>query len=78
MLGFPRDLLTLLRCCRDAGPLELAAESQGDAGGVVEARLRCARCGGEYPIEQGIARLMPDTLTPEDEHEMSVRDQQSA
>lgn len=78
MAAFPRDLLTLLRCCRDAGPLELVAESQGDAGSVVKARLRCARCGSEYPIEQGIARLMADELTPEDEHEMSVRDQQSA
>ncbi|HYX68500.1 MAG TPA: methyltransferase domain-containing protein [Terriglobales bacterium] len=78
MAGFPRDLLALLRCCRDAGPLELAAESQGDDGCVIEGRLRCATCGGEYRVEQGIARLMPATLTAEDEHEMSARDRQNA
>src|SRR5712692_7319231 len=72
---FPRDLLPLLRCSRDAGPLVIAAEVRSGGVGIVEARLRCGTCAAEYRIEEGIARLMEEgTLTPEDEHEIAVRD----
>jgi uncharacterized protein YbaR (Trm112 family) len=71
---FPRDLLPLLRCSRDAGPLVIAAELQSGAVGIIEARLRCSTCACEYRIEDGIACLMEGSLTPEDEHEIAILD----
>src|SRR6266446_9030335 len=73
---FPRHFLALLRCSHDAGPLILAAELQRGAVGLVQARLRCAVCDAEYRIEDGIANLMSDTLTSEDQYEMAIRDSQ--
>jgi SAM-dependent methyltransferase len=71
---FPRDLVPLLRCNIDSGELALAAEVRGDAEGVLDAVLRCKTCGAEFRIEDGIACLLPDRLTPEDKHEMGIRD----
>jgi len=71
---FPRDMLHLLRCINDAGELTLIKEPLGDADGVLDAVLRCKACGSEFRIEDGIARLLPDQLTEEDKHEMSIRD----
>ena len=71
---FPRDLLLLLRCSRDAGPLVITAELQSGAVGIIEARLRCGTCAAEYRIKDGIARLMEGTLTAESEHELASRD----
>ncbi len=73
---FPRHFLTLLRCSRDAGPLVLVAEVESGAVGLVHALLRCAVCASEYRIEDGIANLMSDTLTSEDQHEIATRDSQ--
>jgi len=71
---FPRDMVPLLRCNIDSGELALAEEVRSDADGVWDAVLRCKACGAEFRIEHGIARLLPDRLTPEDQHEMSIRD----
>jgi SAM-dependent methyltransferase len=71
---FPRDMVPLLRCNIDSGELALAEEVRSDADGVWDAVLRCKACGAEFRIEDGIARLLPDRLTPEDQHEMSIRD----
>ena len=73
---FPRHFLALLRCSHDAGPLILAAELQSGAVGLVQARLRCAVCDAGYRIEDGIANLMSDPLTSEDQYEMAIRDSQ--
>ncbi len=73
---FPRHFLALLRCSYDAGPLILAAELQRGAVGLVQARLRCAVCDAEYRIEDGIANLMSDALTSEEQYEMAIRDSQ--
>jgi SAM-dependent methyltransferase len=73
---FPPDLLPVLRCSRDAGPLVIASEVRSGALGIVQACLRCRTCAAEYRIEDGIARLMKGTLAPEDEHEMAIRDAQ--
>ncbi len=73
---FPRHFLALLRCSHDAGPLILAAELQSGAVGLVQARLRCAVCDAEYRIEDGIANLMSDALTSEEQYEMAIRDSQ--
>ena len=67
-------MLLLLRCTRDAGALELAGESRNGRVGIIDAILRCTTCAAQFPIENGIARLMPDELTFEDSHEMSIRD----
>ncbi len=71
---FPRDMVALLRCNVDAGELTLAEESLDDSRGVLNAALRCKSCGAEYRIEDGIARLLPDLLSREARHEMSIRD----
>jgi uncharacterized protein YbaR (Trm112 family) len=73
---FPRTLLPLLKCSIDAGELSLDAESVSDEAGVVDGQLRCAVCGSVYHIENGIARLMVDAASAEDEHEIAIRDQE--
>ena len=71
---FPRDMVPLLRCNNDGGELAIAKELRGDGDGVLGAVLRCKSCGAEFRIEDGIARLLPSQLSPEDKHEMSIRD----
>jgi SAM-dependent methyltransferase len=71
---FPRDMVPLLRCHIDSGELALAGELRSDADGVLDAVLHCETCGAEFRIEDGIACLLPDQLTPEDRHEISIRD----
>jgi SAM-dependent methyltransferase len=70
---FPRDMLPLLRCNNDAGELSIASELRGDDNGVLDAILCCKICGTEFPIEDGIARFLPNQLRPEDSHEMNIR-----
>jgi len=45
---------------------------------VTDGSLRCSECSAEYPIENGIARLMTHALTPEMEHELALKDQEYA
>ena len=71
---FPRDMVSMLRCNMDGGELALAEESSFDAAGVLDAVLRCKICKTAYRIEDGIACLLPDQLTLENKHEMSIRD----
>ena len=71
---FPRDMVALLCCSTDSGELVLVKELRADCAGLLDAVLRCRICGSEFRIENGIARLLPDQLTVEDKHEMSIRD----
>jgi uncharacterized protein YbaR (Trm112 family) len=71
---FPVDMVPLLRCNVDAGELQIANKLRGDGDGLLDAVLRCRICGAEFRIEDGIVRLMPSQLSPEDEHEMIIRD----
>jgi ubiquinone/menaquinone biosynthesis C-methylase UbiE/uncharacterized protein YbaR (Trm112 family) len=71
---FPTDMVPLLRCSNDAGELAIVEQLRGDGDGLMDAVLRCKICGGEFRIEDGIARLLPSQLSPEDKHEMSIRD----
>jgi len=73
---FPPNLLPLLRCSRDAGPLVIGGEITSGAAGIVQARLHCGTCAAEYRIEDGIARLIQGRLSHEDEYEMATRDAQ--
>ena len=74
-LEFPRGLLPLLRCSRDAGEFSVCQEKRSGDSGVIDGILRCTRCSAEYRIEDGIARLRTDAVTPELEHEIALMDQ---
>jgi SAM-dependent methyltransferase len=54
-------LTAILRCpaCRRERTLGLEA-AERDAREVRSGALRCRDCGGEFPVEHGIAALMPD------------------
>ncbi len=71
---FPRDMLHLLRCSHDAGPLIVAEEFRSTPAGIIAAILRCGFCAAEYRIANGIACLMNGPLTAENEHEISIRE----
>ena len=71
---FPKDMVPLLRCNNDAGELAIVEQLHSDGDGLMDAVLRCKLCGSEFRIEDGIARLLPSQLSPEDKHEMSIRD----
>lgn len=71
---FPRDMIPLLRCNQDAGELAIATELLRNDAGVLDAVLRCKTCGIEIRITDGIARLLPNQLSSEDQHEMNIRD----
>jgi SAM-dependent methyltransferase len=74
--GFPRDFVALLRCVYDASELIVQAEVWSDETAITNGNLRCVTCGHEYEIENGIVRLMADTVTAEDLHEIALRDQE--
>jgi SAM-dependent methyltransferase len=74
--GFPRNLLPLLRCVRDEGELSISRESSGDEFGLVQATIRCLSCAQEYPVENGIVRMMADDLTWESQHEIALKDRE--
>lgn len=74
--GFPRKLVSLLRCPIDSGPLSVNQETRGDDDGVVDGSMRCDICSRQYQIENGIVRLMKESLTQENKHEMALKDQE--
>lgn len=71
---FPIDMVPLLRCNSDAGELAIDRKLRGDGDGILDAVLSCKACGAVFRIEDGIARMLPDRLSLEDKHEMSIRD----
>jgi SAM-dependent methyltransferase len=74
--GFPRKFLPVLRCAQDAGELSLLSEAQHDDTSIIEGMLRCKTCSHEYPIQDGIVRLMLDALTQETRHEIALKDEE--
>ncbi|MCS6775066.1 MAG: methyltransferase domain-containing protein [Chloroherpetonaceae bacterium] len=80
-----RETLCWLRCpegCTDPLAIETVT-TQGDR--VEQGRLQCRVCGRAYTIEEGIARMLPSTLTEPDRNdqdaarkrrEMAARDAQ--
>src|SRR3984957_4124195 len=76
IVGFPRKFLPLLRCVRDAGQLSICREAQGDGDAIVDGSMRCVECSQEYPIENGVVRLMTDTMTQETQHEILLKDEE--
>lgn len=75
IVGFPRNLLPLLRCVADSGPLSVCHNGQSDGVGIFDGTLRCDECSREYQIKDGIVRLMAGTLTQESQHEITLLDQ---
>lgn len=74
--GFPRDFLPLLRCVFDSGELSVCLEVQSDESAIADGSIRCAKCAREYQIENGIVRLMADSFTDEDLHEIALRNEE--
>ncbi len=46
--------------------------------GVIDADLHCATCEAHYRIRDGIALMLPVQLSPENEHEIAIRDEEYA
>jgi SAM-dependent methyltransferase len=74
-MRFPRRFLSSLRCIKDASPLSVSVELRSDENGIADGTLRCAECSCDYPIEDGILRLMSDALTKENQHEITLLNQ---
>jgi uncharacterized protein len=52
------DLMEILCCPLDQGDLKLVSR-RTEGTEVLEGTLTCAKCGTEYPIEDGIPNLLP-------------------
>ena len=78
MFVFPRMFLPLLRCPIDSGELVVHQTTQGDEDGIADGELRCATCSHRCPIEGGIVGLMKGSLTRENEHEISLKNEEYA
>jgi uncharacterized protein YbaR (Trm112 family) len=74
--GFPREFVTLIRCPADAGQLAVKDETRSEDDDIAEGELHCATCAHVWRIEGGIARLMKEGLTEENEHELVLKDQE--
>lgn len=56
--------LEILRCPLDKGELELEIDKKDDDE-ILEGTLVCKECGERYPIEDGIANLLPPDMREE-------------
>lgn len=72
--GFPRRFLGLLRCIHDSSALVLCEKQTSDEQSILNGALRCTKCSREYLILDGIARMMPEELTPEAQNEIALKD----
>jgi len=63
-----REMMDIIVCpvCKQSLELNVIEEEGGD---VVAGILRCKACGVEYPIEEGIPNLLPQT--PDSERRMA-------
>lgn len=73
-MKFPKCFLPSLRCISDAGPLLLCETTEADDTGITGGTLRCETCFRVYSIQDGILRLMADTVTEENQHEIMLLD----
>lgn len=74
LIGFPRHMVSLLRCVGDGGELSLAQGASGSESVIVAGRLRCLTCSREYAIRDGIACMAPQQLSEESQHEIRLKD----
>jgi uncharacterized protein YbaR (Trm112 family) len=54
-----RDLLDILACPDCRGAVVMASVEVEDDAGIVEGVLRCDGCSREFPITEGIPRMLP-------------------
>ncbi len=55
------DTLEILRCPIDKAELDIEVDSREDDE-IIAGTLICQECGEEYPIEDGIANLLPPEM----------------
>jgi SAM-dependent methyltransferase/uncharacterized protein YbaR (Trm112 family) len=75
--GFPKTLLDVVACTRDAKPLATKAESDADARFIRSGSVACTACGAEYQITDGILDMVGDGGPADNTsaREMALRDQ---
>lgn len=56
--------LDILRCPLDKSELDLEVDERDDEE-ILEGTLTCTECGETYPIEDGIANLLPPDMREE-------------
>ena len=77
--GYPTSHILFLRCKSDGGELQVGTASSGLPGFVMDGLLRCCSCGREYPIIDGIVRMLEQQeLDVEGAHELQLRDELNA
>lgn len=76
--GFPRNLVSALRCAHDDTELLLKDERPAASGHISEGALHCSACGRVYPIKQGIVRLLDAALLDEESNNERSRREQGA
>lgn len=75
--GFPVSHVQFLRCNYDDSELETTKVSSGLPGFIKDGFLRCLSCSREYPIINGIVRMLElQQLDAESMHELQMRDKQ--
>src|SRR5579862_3490688 len=67
-------LTSYLACPECQGDLTLSSTTASDE--IEEGSLSCAGCESDYPIENGIPRLMPSEILEAQKGEMAARDAQ--
>ena len=77
-MGFPIDMISLVRCTRDNSALVLEPDYQQsmDTTNCIDSGdLRCPHCQSIYPIDRGILNLLdPSQMDGESLHEQKRRD----
>jgi uncharacterized protein YbaR (Trm112 family) len=56
-----KDIVDILACPVCKGDLELTVEEEKN-GDVIKGSLECKKCSEVYPIEDGIANMLPPEL----------------
>ncbi len=80
IFGFPRAMISELRCTQDGAVLQLdsAAKTSPDGGFVMRSEIRCAECRAVFTINDGILNMLnTSALDNESRHEQQLRDEQA-
>src|SRR3989442_10564202 len=64
--GMKRRFLDYIECRTCRRDFELVVAEEDGNGDIVCGRLRCARCGADYPILKGIPRFLPSIRSEAD------------
>lgn len=76
--GYPLPLIKYLRCQKDGGEFQCDGKMNMQAEHIRDGILRCLKCGQEYPIIDGIVRMLEEKyLNEEDLNEIRLRDMEA-